>query len=129
MDTTAVPAAEAVAAALADTACTLADSSTGRWSTAAAEDAAEAIEITAEALAAAHPETTAAVRQLRQAVRQLRRDLGLTQDQDDEHDQAVEVTAAAAVPGSARHRRRGLGPGFSGVRIPPDRPPADRPRE
>ncbi|MFI1205938.1 hypothetical protein ACH4VR_42065 [Streptomyces sp. NPDC020883] len=51
-----------------------------------------------------------------QALAQLRRDLGLAAaDEDDDQDQAVTLPAPIRRP----RARRGLGPAYQGLRIPP----------
>lgn len=115
------------AEALADAACDLHDaaSAPGSWSAAAVEDAVESMETTALALAAAHPDAIAAMLAVGQQLAQLRERLGLPTGEhavagsgEDEHqDQA----AAAPSPVRRPRARRGLGPGYQGLRIPPGR--------
>ncbi|MFH8343110.1 hypothetical protein [Streptomyces sp. AM6-12] len=105
------------AEALADAACELHDaaSTPASWSAAAAEDAVEAMETTALALHSAHPATAVAMDTIAQVLVRLRRDLGLTTG-DEDHDQAV--VPPTPIP---RPKRRGLGPGYRGLQIPPGR--------
>ncbi|MER7069276.1 hypothetical protein ABT357_27025 [Streptomyces albidoflavus] len=115
--TTAAPGVADRAEALADAACELHDaaSSPGSWTAAAAEEAVEAMETTALALHGAHPAAAAAMDTVAQVLARLRRDLDLTAaDEDDAQDQIV------TPPTPIRRRtRRGLGPGYRGLRVPP----------
>ncbi|MEV7595490.1 hypothetical protein AB0O42_35025 [Streptomyces sp. NPDC089922] len=102
------PGVEQRAAAVADAACELADLVTpGAWSVGAVEDAADAIDVLAAALAAIDPEVARALAAVPAATAALRRRLvpGTVQD-------VAEVPAQR----SERPPRRGLGPGWKGVR-------------
>lgn len=119
------------AEALADAACELHDavSTSASWSANAVEDAIEAMETTALALALAHPDATAAVFILGQTLAQLRERLGLPRG---EHTAAADPAdgdqepPVAPTPIRRPRARRGLGPGFQGVRIPPGRTASGR---
>ncbi|WP_274919416.1 hypothetical protein [Streptomyces sp. WZ-12] len=119
LPTVAAPGVAEQAEALADAACELADaaSSSRSWSVAAADDAVEAMETTALALHTAHPAAAAALGTVVQALARLRRDLGLPVDEGD-RDQEQVVTPPTPL---RRPTRRGLGPGYQGLRIPPRR--------
>ncbi|WP_371558764.1 hypothetical protein OG416_39140 (plasmid) [Streptomyces longwoodensis] len=126
LPTTAAPGVAERAEALADAACELHDavSTPASWSAAAVEDAVESMETTALALAAAHPDAAAAMLAIGQQLAQLRERLDLPPGEhaaagpdDDEHqEQPVEPPTPIRRP-----RRRGLGPGYQGLRIPPGR--------
>ncbi|MYT20268.1 hypothetical protein GTW69_08190 [Streptomyces sp. SID7760] len=126
LPTTAAPGVAERAEALADAACELHDaaSTPASWSAAAVEDAVEAMETTALALAAAHPDAAAAMLIIGQQLAQLRERLGLPPgehtagpDEDEHQEQAV----APPTPIRRPRQRRGLGPGYQGLRIPPGR--------
>ncbi|MEU0743964.1 hypothetical protein [Streptomyces sp. NPDC006134] len=120
LPTTAAPGVAERAEALADAACELHDaaSTPGSWNAAAAEEAVEAMETTALALRGAHPAAAAATNAIFQALAGLRRDLGLpAADTDDDQDQDVTPPTPIRRPTT----RRGLGPGYKGLQIPPDR--------
>ncbi|MEV5898366.1 hypothetical protein [Streptomyces sp. NPDC052127] len=105
-----MPGVEHYAETAAESACHLADS-TGpeSWSSAAAGDAPDAIDTLAGALSALGPDLAAVTA----ATTRARRQLGLGDDEG--------VAAAVEVPGrrhsAQRSRRRGLGPGFKGIRM------------
>nr|WP_238335448.1 hypothetical protein [Streptomyces sp. F11] len=102
------PGVEERAAAVADAVCELVDAVTPRtWSTGAVEDAADAIDMLAEALAAIDPEAARILAALPAATARLRHGLAQASAED-----VLEVPA----PTSGRARRRGLGPGWKGVR-------------
>ncbi|QNS09438.1 hypothetical protein [Streptomyces xanthii] len=126
LPTTAAPGLAENAEALADTACTLHDiaGTPGSWSAAAAEDAVEAIEVTALALGSAHPAGAAAVLPLLRDLTRLRQSLALPPS--DRPEPALEgdgegETIAPPVPITRGRSRRGLGPGYKGLRIPAGR--------
>ncbi|WP_018569656.1 hypothetical protein [Streptomyces sp. PsTaAH-124] len=129
---TAAPGVAERAEVLADAACELYDaaSSPGSWSAAAVEDAVEAMETTALALAAAHPDAATAMRAIGQQLAQLRERLGLPPgehppagpDEDEHQEQPVEPPTPIRRP----RQRRGLGPGYQGLRIPPGRTASGR---
>ncbi|MFJ2561359.1 MULTISPECIES: hypothetical protein [unclassified Streptomyces] len=125
LPSTAAPGVAERAEALADAACELHDaaSTPASWSVAAVEDAVESLETTALALAVAHSDAAAAMLVIRQQLGQLRERLGLHPGEsvtspDDEHQEQAVVP-----PTPIRHtrQRRGLGPGYQGLRIPPGR--------
>lgn len=122
MPTVAAPGVAERAEALADAACELHDavSTPASWSADAVEDAVEAMETTALALAVAHPDAAAAMLAIGQKLAQLRERLGLPPG---EHAAAgpADEDQAVVPPTPIRSRRRGLGPGYRGVRIPPGR--------
>lgn len=110
----AAPGVEQHAERVVEAACHLADlTSPGGWSTAAAEDALDAIDTLAEALGSAGPELAHALAAVAAATGDARRRLGIAVgDQEPEP-----PAAAAAVPPARRPpKRRGLGPGFQGIR-------------
>ncbi|MCP9213394.1 hypothetical protein [Streptomyces cucumeris] len=98
---------------VAETACHLADvTGPGGWSTAAVEDVLDAIDILTEALGDAGPELAQALAAVAAATSSARRHLGIAMD-----DQLPEPAAAATVAAARRRpKRRGLGPGFQGIR-------------
>ncbi|MFL4910680.1 hypothetical protein ACJ6WF_48225 [Streptomyces sp. MMS24-I2-30] len=123
MPTAAAAAVAERAGTLADAACELYDvtGTPGTWSADAVEDAVEAMETTALALLRAHPATAAAMDTVARTLALLRQDLGLPaadHGTDEHQDQAVTPTTPIR---RSRTARRGLGPGFQGVRIPPGR--------
>ncbi|MGX1956068.1 hypothetical protein ACWIGY_38015 [Streptomyces anulatus] len=96
------------AGAVADAVCELVDAVTpSTWSTGAIEDAADSIDMLAEALAAIDPEAARALAAVPAATAALRRRLAPAATED-----VAEVPSSS----SARPRRRGLGPGWQGVR-------------
>ncbi|MEU6285001.1 hypothetical protein [Streptomyces sp. NPDC047028] len=122
LPTTGAPGVAERAEALADAACELHDavSTPARWSAAAVEDAVEAMETTALALATVHPDAAAATLAVRQQLARLRARLGLppgdpTADLDEAHQEQAVVPPTPIRP----RQRRGLGPGYQGLRIPP----------
>lgn len=122
----AAPGVAEQAEALADAACELHDaaSTPASWSAAAIEDAVESMETTALALAAAHSDATAAMLSIGRQLAQLRERLGLPAvNSDDEHQ---EQPVVPPTPIRRRHKRRGLGPGYQGLQIPPGRTASGR---
>ncbi|MBB1261592.1 hypothetical protein [Streptomyces alkaliterrae] len=110
----ALPAVEEHADQAAESACLLADVvSAGGWSVVAVEDALTAIETLAEALGGIVPELRDVLAAATAAASTARRRLGLPVDTEPEP--AVEGVIPAPRTGR-RPRRRGLGPGFKGVR-------------
>ncbi|MFB8314665.1 hypothetical protein ACFC5T_40105 [Streptomyces sp. NPDC055961] len=98
----------------AESACLLADVvSTAGWSTAAADDALTAIETLAGALGGIGPEVREALVAVTAATSTARRRLGLPVEVEPEP--AAGATAVPS-PGGRRPRRRGLGPGYQGIR-------------
>ncbi|MFF3843450.1 hypothetical protein [Streptomyces sp. NPDC001930] len=110
----ALPGVEEHADRAAESACLLADVvSAGGWSEVAADDALTAIETLAGALGGIGPELQDVLAAVTAAASTARRRLGLPVDT------VPEPVAAGAVPApraSRRPRRRGLGPGFQGIR-------------
>ena len=108
------PGVEQRAEQAVESACHLADAiGPGAWSAAAAEDALDAIDTLAEALGTIAPEIAEALTAVEAATTDARRRLGITANSE------PKTPAAAAVPASrpaSRPRRRGLGPGFQGIR-------------
>ncbi|MFJ7416605.1 hypothetical protein ACIQWZ_38275 [Streptomyces sp. NPDC098077] len=111
----AAPGVEQYAEQVAESACHLADlAGPGAWSTAAAEDALDAIDTLTEALGSAGPELAQALAAVTAATNDTRRRLGIAVDEPEP------PAATAAVPAARRPpRRRGLGPGFQGIRTAP----------
>lgn len=114
----AAPGVEQHAERAAETACHLADiTGPGGWSTAAAEDVLDTIDTLAEALGGAGPELAQALAAVAAATGDARRLLGIAVDDPQPEPPA---TAAVTVPAARRPpRRRGLGPGFQGIRTAP----------
>ncbi|MBZ3918148.1 MULTISPECIES: hypothetical protein [Streptomyces] len=113
----AAPGVEQHAERAAESACHLADlTGPGAWSTTAAEDALDAIDTLTEALGSADPELTQVLAAVAAATNDARRLLGIAVE-----DQEPQPPAAAAFMPAARRppRRRGLGPGFQGIRTAP----------
>lgn len=115
------------AEALAEAACELHDavsSDPGRWNAEAVEDAIESIETTAAALQAVGPEAACWMLVVVNGLGHLRQALGLQPCDDGpagpaEEDQGEGVALRPLI--SRPRRRRGLGPGYQGVRVPQDR--------
>ncbi|MGW1252259.1 hypothetical protein [Streptomyces sp. NPDC002535] len=109
----AAPGVEQYAELAAESACHLADAAgPGGWSAAAAEDVLDAIDTLTEALGGAGPELAQTLAAVAAATNGARRHLGLVDDQEPEP-----PAAAATLPSPRRPpRRRGLGPGYQGVR-------------
>jgi hypothetical protein len=132
LPTVAAPGVAERAEALADAACDLHDaaSTPASWSAAAVEDAVESMETTALALAAAHPDAAAAMLAIGLQLAQLRERLGLSPSEytaagpDDEEHQ--EQPVVPPTPIRRPRQRRGLGPGYQGLRIPPGRTASGR---
>lgn len=102
------PGVEQRAAAVADAVCELVDTVTsGTWSTSAVEDAADAIDMLAEVLAAIDPETARVLAEVPAATAALRHRLAPA---------STEGASEVPAPRSGRPRRRGLGPGWTGIR-------------
>ncbi|MFI1890695.1 hypothetical protein [Streptomyces jumonjinensis] len=122
----AAPGVEQRAELAAVSACHLADAVTlTAWSTAAAEDALDAIDVLTAALSGISPETAEALAAVVAATADARRRLGLPVAPDPDPGAAGEPAMPAprpghqAVPGAPsrpRPRRRGLGPGYQGIR-------------
>ncbi|MEU9435044.1 hypothetical protein [Streptomyces sp. NPDC048252] len=110
----AMPRVEHYAETAAESACHLADTAAPEsWSPAAADDALDAIDTLAGALSALGPDLAAALAPVAAATANARRQLGLGDDKG--------TAATVEVPGlrrsAQRSRRRGLGPGFKGIRM------------
>ncbi|MGW2016712.1 hypothetical protein [Streptomyces sp. NPDC001927] len=130
LPTVAAPGVIERAEALADAACELHDAAgtPACWSAAAVEDAVESMETTALALAAAHPDAAAATLAIGQQLAQLRESLGLPPGQqaaspDHGHQEQLVVPQASLRRPRAR---RGLGPGYQGLRIASSRTASGR---
>jgi hypothetical protein len=110
----AAPGVEQHAELAVETACHLADlAGPGGWSAAAAEDVLDAIDTLTEALGSAEPELARVLAAVETATGDARRLLGIVVDGQG----AVPPSAGAVVPAARRRpRRRGLGPGFQGIR-------------
>jgi hypothetical protein len=105
----AAPGIEKFADDAAEAACNLADVATpDAWSTGAVEDAVEAIDTLAEALAQIHPDAARILAAIPAATAELRRHLAADAPEP----------AKGARPPERRGRRRGLGHGWQGVRVP-----------
>ncbi|MGA5508931.1 hypothetical protein [Streptomyces umbrinus] len=109
----AAPGVEKAAEQAVESACHLADTAGPTdWSAAAAEDALDAVDTLAEALAELGPEAAQALAAVTAATGDVRRILGLAV--------SVAEAPAAEVPaprnGRQATKRRGLGPGFRGIR-------------
>ena len=112
----AAPGVEKYAEHAVENACHLADAACGAggWSAAAADDALEAIDTLAAALSALGPEVAGVLAPVTAAAAGARRVLGLPGAVEEETaGTAGTVPAARTAP---RPRRRGLGPGFQGIR-------------
>ncbi|MFE1872976.1 hypothetical protein ACFW9N_19020 [Streptomyces sp. NPDC059496] len=112
----AAPGVEQRAGQAADAACHLADATgPGDWSAAAAEDALDAIDTLVEALGSTGESISQALAVVADATNSARWHLGIVVE---EQAQESEPAAAATVPTPrrSRPRRRGLGPGFQGIR-------------
>ncbi|MEU1940482.1 hypothetical protein ACH49O_41365 [Streptomyces coeruleorubidus] len=111
------PGVEQAAEQTVESACHLADlAGPDGWSTAAAEDVLDAIDTLTEALGSAGEDLAQALAAVGAATAEARRRLGI-----DVHDQEPGPEDAASVslprgPGRRPPRRRGLGPGFRGIR-------------
>ncbi|MEH0424800.1 hypothetical protein QBB34_00135 [Streptomyces stelliscabiei] len=104
------PRAEQYTEVIANSACDLADTARPEnWSAASQDDPLEAIDTLAEVLSALGPDIAGALAPVTSATAAARRHLGLA-DGD-----GPEPAAGAARPRAVR-RRRGLGPGFRGIR-------------
>ena len=123
----AAPGIAARAEALADAACELHDCAVGplAWSTAAVDDAVESMEITALALMHAHPGAPDVMVAVRGSLARARAVLGLPL-RDEEPAVAGGERQAVVEPTPPRPRRRGLGPGYQGLRIPSGRTATER---
>jgi hypothetical protein len=110
------PGVEKAAERSVESACHLADlAGPDAWSTAAAEDVLDAIDTLAEALGSAGPDLAQVLAPVAAATGDARRRLGIAVD-----DQGPDPDAAATVPATRRTaKRRGLGPGFQGIRTGP----------
>ncbi|MFD9112349.1 hypothetical protein [Streptomyces bottropensis] len=106
------PRVEQYAEVIADTACDLADTARPEdWSAASQDDLLEAIDTLAGVLSALGPDIAGALAPVTSATAAARRHLGLA-DGD-----GPEPAAGVARPRAVRRpRRRGLGPGFRGIR-------------
>ncbi|MEV3926437.1 MULTISPECIES: hypothetical protein [Actinomycetes] len=111
---TAAPGVEQRAEQAAEAACYLADAiGPSGWSMAAVEDALDAIDTLTEALGGAGPELAQSLTAMAAATADARRRLGLAADERGP-EQSPEAAAASAV--RRLPKRRGLGPGYQGIR-------------
>lgn len=103
------PGVQQLAEAVADSACRLADAA-GHWNLAAVEDAVEAIDTLVAALSEIDPDVARALARVPAATAAALRHLG----------GEPEEQPAPPVPPPARRapRRRGLGHGYQGIRMP-----------
>lgn len=109
-----MPGVEQYAETAAESACHLADfTGPESWSPAAADDALDAIDTLAGALSALGPDVAAALATVAAATANARRQLGLGDDEG----AAARVEVPARRRSAQRSRRRGLGPGFKGIRM------------
>ncbi|MFI5476644.1 hypothetical protein ACIA6D_41520 [Streptomyces cacaoi] len=109
-----MPGVEHYAETAAESACHLADTAGPEsWSTAAADDALDAIDTLAAALSALGPDVAAALAPVTAATANARRQLGLGDDEGT----AATVEVSGRRRSAQRSRRRGLGPGFKGIRM------------
>ncbi|EDY43219.1 hypothetical protein [Streptomyces sp. SPB074] len=111
----AAPGVERYAERAAEAACELADlAGPDGWNAAAAEDVLDAIDALTEAMGAAGPDLAQALAACSTATARARRILGIGPAASVGEGP---VTASAAVPAPHRApRRRGLGPGYQGIR-------------
>ncbi|MET4670633.1 hypothetical protein [Streptomyces sp. PvR018] len=132
LPTTAGPGVAEQAEALADMACELHDaaSTSASWSAAAVENAVEAMETTVLALAVAHPDAATAMLAIGQQLAQLRARLALPPSEHSaagcegaDHEEQPDVPP---MPRRRPRQRRGLGPGYQGLRIPSGRTASGR---
>lgn len=108
------PSVEQRAEQAVESACHLADATgPGAWSAAAAEDALDAIDTLAEALGPIGPEVSEVLAAVAAATADVRRRLGITADSEPETPAGPDAPAPRS---ASRPRRRGLGPGFQGIR-------------
>ncbi|MEU5091099.1 hypothetical protein [Streptomyces sp. NPDC021356] len=107
----AAPGVQEQAEGVADGACQLADAAgPGAWNLPAAEDAVEAIDVLVQALAAIDPEAARILAGVPAATGELLRHFrGLP---------AAGGPVAIPAPRIVRKPRRGLGPGYQGIRVP-----------
>jgi outer membrane receptor protein involved in Fe transport len=111
------PGVEKAAEQTVESACHLADlAGPDGWSTVAAEDVLDAIDTLTETLGGADEELAQALAAVTAATAQARRRLGIAvNDQPPGRDGAASVPVARG-PERRPPRRRGLGPGFRGIR-------------
>ncbi|MFH9067539.1 hypothetical protein ACH4GM_41045 [Streptomyces coeruleorubidus] len=111
------PGVEKAAEQAVESACHLADlAGPDGWSTAAAEDVLDAIDTLTETLGGARPDLEQALAAGAAATAGARRCLDFAvDDQAPGRDSAASVPVAGG-PGRRSSRRRGLGPGFRGIR-------------
>jgi len=112
----AAPGVEKYAEHVVENACHLADAACGAggWSSAAADDALEAIDTLAAVLSALGPAVAGALAPVAAAAVGARQVLGLPGEVEEEAAAAAGTVPAART--APRPRRRGLGPGFQGIR-------------
>lgn len=132
LPTTAGPGVAEQAEALTVIACELHDAAitSASWSAAAVEGTVEAMETTALALAVAHPDAAATMLTIGQQLAQLRARLALPPSEHSaagcegaDHEEQPDVPP---MPRRRPRQRRGLGPGYQGLRIPSGRTTSGR---
>ncbi|MFB6582738.1 hypothetical protein ACFCYC_35960 [Streptomyces sp. NPDC056402] len=106
------PGVQQLAEAVADSACRLADAA-GPWNLSAVEDAAEAINTLVAALSQIDPDVARALAAVPAATAAVLRRFGAEPEEQPD-------TPAPPAPPQARRvsRRRGLGHGYQGIRMP-----------
>ncbi|KDN74840.1 hypothetical protein DF19_27540 [Streptomyces olindensis] len=114
------PGVEKAAEQTVESACHLADlAGPDGWSTAAAEDVLDAIDTLTDTLGSVGEDLAQALAAVATATAQARRRLGITVDaQAPWRDSAASAPAARGLE-RRPPRRRGLGPGFRGIRTDP----------
>ncbi|WP_329564332.1 hypothetical protein [Streptomyces uncialis] len=115
----AAPGVEQRAELVVESACHLADVVTPTtWSEAAAEDALDAIDVLTAALSGISPATAEALAAVAAATAAARRHLGLPAGEPagPAAGTGPQTAPAPGAPSLPRPRRRGLGPGYQGIR-------------
>ncbi|MYS39111.1 hypothetical protein K388_07179 [Streptomyces sp. KhCrAH-43] len=110
----AAPGVQEQAEAVADGACRLSDAAgPGAWNLAAAEDAADAIDVLVAALSAIDQQAARILSDIPAATSALLRHLG-------DGGTGAGPASVPLVRRTVRAPRRGLGPGYRGIRVPAD---------
>ncbi|MFB6578759.1 hypothetical protein ACFCYC_15305 [Streptomyces sp. NPDC056402] len=114
------PGVQQLAEAVADSVCRLADAA-GHWSLSAVEDAVEAIDTLVAAVSQIDPDVARALAGVPAATAAALRRFGAEPEEQPD-------TMPLPVPLQARRvpRRRGLGHGYQGIRIPEEHPTGPR---
>ncbi|OUC79116.1 hypothetical protein [Streptomyces swartbergensis] len=114
------PGVEKAAEQAVESACHLADladlAGPDGWSTAAAEDVLDAIGTLTDTLGSVGEELAQALAAVATATAQARRRLGITVDAQAPGRESAASAPVVGGPGRRPPRRRGLGPGFRGIR-------------